>query len=190
MKNILITCLLLVVGTSIAHAQLNNRFSIGPRVGVNITNHTGVQSNSTQNLVVGVTSTYSINEKTGITIDGLYSRRGYDLGSTNKLTNYLEIPVLYTSFFGSLGEPFRPKIYAGFAPSFLLSATSNNNDISTQFNTTTLDVIGGIGFNYRLANRVWLNADLRAVLGLMEVEKNSNYKNRTIQFSAGVAYGL
>lgn len=190
MRNILIICLLLIAGTSIVQAQLNNRFSIGPRVGVNFTNHTGAQSSTTQNLVIGVTSTYSINEKSGITIDGLYSRRGFDLGSTDKLASYLEIPVLYTSFFGSLGEPFRPKIYAGFAPSFLLSAKSNNNDISNQFNSTTLDVVGGIGFNYRLANRVWLNADLRAVLGLMEAEKNSNYKNRTIQLSAGVAYGL
>ncbi len=190
MKNILLVCLILMAGTVIVHAQLENRFSIGPRVGINFTNHTGSQSSTTQNLVLGITSTYSINEKSGITIDGLYSKRGFDLGSTTKLASYLEVPILYTSFFGSLGESFRPKIYAGFAPSFLLSAKTNNNDISNQFNSTTLDVIGGIGFNYRLASRVWLNADLRAILGLMEVEKNTNYKNRTIQLSAGIAYGL
>ena len=101
-----------------------------------------------------------------------------------------KIPVLYNSFFGDLGESFRPKLYLGFAPGFLISAEANEVDVKNQNNPSTLDVVGGIGFNQRLANRIWLNADLRAFVGLNSVSKSGDLKNRTIQASLGVAYGL
>ena len=180
----------MVAGIYSLSAQLENRFSIGPRVGVNFTNHTGNANSSVQKIVAGITSTYSINENSGVTVDALYSSRGYAISNITSTVNYLEIPIAYNTFFGSLGERFRPKIYAGIAPSILLNAERGNSEITSQFNSTTLSILGGLGFNYRLANRVWLNTDLRALLGVSDVEKNRDYQDRTIQLSVGIAYGI
>jgi hypothetical protein len=89
-----------------------------------------------------------------------------------------------------LGEAFRPKIYLGVAPGFLIQATNNDADIKNQYKSSIIDFGGGIGFNYRLANRVWLNADLRAFLGLSLLAKTGDAKNRTMQLSLGIAYGF
>ncbi len=173
-----------------SQAQLENRFSIGPRIGANFAS-TNQDVSSLTGLVAGLTSTYSINETSGITVDALFSARGFSAQNLDTKLNYLSIPILYDVFFGRLGEPFRPKLYVGFAPGFLLDAKRQNNDISSQYKSSTFDFVGGGGFNYRLANRVWLNADLRALLGMSDLtEGATDVKNRTVQVSLGIAYGL
>lgn len=179
-----------VLITTISYSQIENRFSIGPRVGANFSNVNSDATKSLTGLTAGITSTYSINESSGITVDLLYSAEGYKTGNLEVARDYLKIPVLYNSFLGKLGEAFRPKLYAGFAPGFLLEAQANNSDIKNQSNSTTLDLVGGLGFNQRLANRIWLNVDLRAFWGLNSIEKSGDKKNRTIQASLGIAYGL
>ena len=58
---------------SAASGQINN-FSIGPRVGINIANVSNIDnSKSLVGPVVGITSTYSFSETSGITLDILYS---------------------------------------------------------------------------------------------------------------------
>ena len=172
------------------HAQLENRFSIGPRIGANFSDVNSDNSKTLTGLTAGITSTYSINEKSGITIDLLYSGEGYKAGNFDVVLDYLKIPVLYNNFFGKLGEAFRPKAYLGFAPGFLLTAKSNDIDIKNQNQSTSFDLVGGLGFNHRLGSRTWLNADLRGFLGLTSLKKNGDVKNRTIQASLGIAYGL
>ncbi|NND33633.1 MAG: PorT family protein [Saprospiraceae bacterium] len=190
MKNIFLIALLVLAGWLQSSAQLENRFSIGPRIGANISNVTVSGTETLTGLAAGLTSTYSINETSGITLDALYSAEGYKSGNNEVHLNYLRIPILYNSFFGKLGEPFRPKIYAGFSPGFLISAENNNSDIKSQYKSAVLDLVGGIGFNYRLANRVWLNIDVRAFLGLNNLAERGDEKNRTIQPSLGIAYGI
>ncbi len=193
--SILISFLLLVTG--VVNAQIGDQTSIGPRIGVNFSNVSNVEgSESLTGLVLGLTSTYSISEKTGLTVDLLYSAEGYTLDGNDLHLNYLQIPIYFDLFFGELGSKFRPKVYAGFAPGFLLNA--KNNDVKVDkgnFNSVNFALSGGLGFNYRLASRVWLNTDLRAFLGLNDIRKESfqsgdKNANNTVQLSLGVAYGL
>ncbi len=190
MKNIgIIGLIILLMGAHTALGQVENRFSIGPRLGVNFAN-INVDADSRTGLTAGITSTYSINESSGVSVDVLYSQEGYERGNTDYKVDYIRVPVFYNLFFGNLGEAFRPKIYAGIAPGFLMSAEQNNADVQAQYKSTVIDLAGGLGFHYRLANRVWLNTDLRAFLGLNPMANNQDVKNRTIQLSLGIAYGL
>jgi hypothetical protein len=98
-------------------------------------------------------------------------------------------------FFGELGQALRPKVYAGIAPGILLSAESNDMDIKEFQNSFVLSVSGGLGANYRLADRVWLNGDVRAYIGLSDVrdkdlQTGDKVAGRTVQVSLGVAFGL
>jgi hypothetical protein len=192
-KQLLTICLFLL-GTGIATAQVGDQTSIGPRVGVNFSNVSNVEdSESLTGLAIGLTSTYSISESTGLTIDLLYSGEGYKIGENELRLDYLQIPILFDLFFGELGDKFRPKIYAGLQPGFLLNASNNGNDIDDVFNGFNIAVAGGLGFNYRVGSRIWLNTDLRAALGLSDIREDAigdKVANSNIQLSLGLAYGL
>ena len=177
--------------------QLNAQFddfSIGPRVGLNFSSISNIDnSESLTGLAFGLTSTYSISESSGLTVDLLASTEGYNVGNNEQKLTYLHIPIYFNVFFGDLGEKFRPKVYVGFVPGFLLGAKLNDNDNKDAFNGFNLGLSGGLGFNTRVASRIWLNADLRAYLGLADVtEFEFGDKNSisTIQPSIGLAYGL
>ena len=192
--------ILVLISSVFIIGQLNaqeDRFSIGPRVGVNFANVSNVEdSKSLTGLAIGLTSTYSINESTGLTFDLLYSGEGYKHGDDEFKVNYLQIPIYFDVFFGEQGESFRPKVYAGFVPGFLLSAKANDDELDKdQFNSFNFAFSGGLGFNYRVGSRIWLNTDLRAYLGLTDIRDESlqvgdKIANNNIQFSLGLAYGL
>jgi len=185
---------LLLFGVSLTNAQIDDQTSIGPRIGVNFANVSNVDnSESLTGLVIGLTSTYSINESYGLTVDLLYSGEGYKVGENEQRLNYLQVPILFNRFFGQLGDKFRPKVYVGLAPGFLLNAKVNDNKVEDFYNPFTVSVVGGLGFNYKVANRIWLNTDLRGILGLSDIrdeplgDKNAS---RNVQLSIGLAYGL
>lgn len=185
---------LVLFGVGTAKAQLSEQISIGPRVGVNFANVSNVDgSESLTGLAIGLTSTYSFNESTGLTIDLLYSGEGYSLDGNDHHLNYLQIPILFDLFFGEYGDKFRPKVYAGLTPGFLLSAKVNDNKVDDFYNGFNIAIAGGLGFNYRVANRIWLNTDLRAYLGLSDIRQEApgdKVANNNIQLSVGLAYGL
>ncbi|MGB4849994.1 MAG: porin family protein [Saprospiraceae bacterium] len=170
--------------------------SIGPRVGVNFSTVSHVDnSKSLTGLALGLTSTYSINETAGLTLDLLYSGQGYKVANDEVKINYLQIPLYFDVFFGKLGEKIRPKVYVGIAPQFLLSSKSNGLDSKDNYNPINLALTGGLGFNARVASRIWLNTDLRAFLGLNDIraksfQSGSKWTGSSIQFSLGLAYGL
>lgn len=179
---------------SVFQLTAQDNFSFGPRVGLNFSSISNVDnSESLSGLVIGLTTTYSINEATGLTVDILGSHEGYSVGETDYKISYLQIPILFDVFFGDLGSAFRPKVYAGITPGFVLGAkvndTKDDNLVDNKFN---LAVTGGLGFNARVASRIWLNADLRANLGLTDIYDNGGDKNKlsNVQPSIGLAYGL
>jgi outer membrane protein W len=194
---IFLTLLCAVFAWSAAQAQSKDNISIGPRGGVNFANVTNVdESESITGLVLGLTSTYSFNERTGLTLDVLYSVEGYQGPFEEYRLRYLEIPVYFDVFFGELGNRFRPKVYAGVSPSFFLGGTLNELDVNeTYFKNFLLNATGGVGFNYRIANRIWLNTDLRGFWGLSDI-RDDDYvtgdpiKPRNAQLTLGLAYGL
>lgn len=179
------------------YGQLNSsNFSIGPRLGVNYSNVSNPdEAESLAGLVAGLTSTYSINQYSGITIDLLYSGEGYQIGDNKMKLNYLRLPVLYNLFFGELGESFRPKVLLGLQPGLLLSAKSGTTDVKNNMNNFAFGIGGGLGFNYRLKDRMWLNTDLRSFFDLNDVRddppsSSDKYAIRNIQLSVGIAWGL
>jgi len=184
----------LLFGAGLTNAQIGDQTSIGPRVGVNFSNVSNIDGSETlTGLVVGLTSTYSISKSTGFTVDLLYSGEGYTLDESEHRLNYLQIPILFDLFFGELGERFRPKVYAGVTPGFLLNAKVNSEEKKDFYNGFNFAVTGGLGFNYRVGNRIWLNTDLRGFLGLSDIRQEplgDKNANNNIQLSVGLAYGL
>lgn len=185
---------LVLFGVGSAKAQVSEQFSIGPRIGVNFANVSNVDgSKSLTGLAIGLTSTYSINQSSGITVDLLYSGEGYSLDGNDLHLNYLQIPILFDLFFGQLGDKFRPKVYVGVTPGFLLNAKVNDNVVDDFYNGFNIAFTGGLGFNYRLGNRIWINTDLRGFLGLSDIRQDvigDKVANNNIQLSLGLAYGL
>ncbi|MEO5905969.1 MAG: porin family protein [Saprospiraceae bacterium] len=191
-KGIILVCLTSILSVFQLNAQ--DRFSIGPRVGLNFSNVSNFEgSESLTGLALGLTSTYSISESTGITVDLLYSGEGFTFGGDDYKLSYLQLPILFDVFFGELGSSFRPKVYAGVAPGFLMGYKVNDDKADKDdLNSINLSLVGGLGFNARVASRIWLNADLRAYLGLSDYNDNGGDKSAlsTIQPSIGLAYGL
>lgn len=172
-------------------------FSLGPRIGANFASVSNIELAETNtNLVLGLTTTYSINESSGINADLLYSKEGYETASDSEVDiDYLQIPIHYTVFFNQLGESFRPKIYAGFSTGILLGANQENIDIKDELNGLVFGLSGGLGFNYRLSQLTWLNFDLRSLLGLSDIRDSAiqtgdKIAARNLQFSIGVAFGI
>ncbi len=194
---IVLALLMTVFAFSQLSAQGKDRISIGPRGGVNISNVTNVEeSQSVTGLAIGLTSTYSFNERTGLSLDVLYSVEGYKAPFEKYKLRYLQVPIYFDFFFGQLGNRFRPKVYAGVSPAFFLGGTLNELDINQPYYSNFIfNAVGGLGFNYRIANRIWLNADARALIGLNDIRSDNvatgdAVNPRTYQFTLGLAYGL
>ena len=196
-KRIMFILLLLLTSLAVSFGQSQDRWSIGPRAGVNFANVTNVEeSQSITGLVLGLTTTYSLNENSGLTLEGLYSVEGYKAPFTEYHIRYLQIPLYYDYFFGELGDRFRPKVYVGIAPGFYLGGTLNElNTNDDYFNKFVIAATGGLGFNYRVGNRIWLNTDLRSFLGLSDMRaknftEGDAVKARNLQLSLGLCYGF
>ena len=75
----------------------------------------------------------------------------------------------------------------------MLDSKNNGNDVEDVFNSFNVAVGGGLGFNYRVGSRIWLNTDLRAALGLSDIREDvigDKVASSNIQLSLGLAYGL
>jgi hypothetical protein len=192
MKNLMIPFMLLF---SLSVFAQKSYISVGPRVGVNFANTVGdgIETDGATGLVAGITSTISIREKTGLTIEALYSQEGSEgLLDTDNSLDYLRVPLFFNYFFRDLGETFRPKVYLGVAPGILLEADGNKD----AYNTFDLGIGGGIGFNYQIAERTWINTDVRYLRGLTGIIDDDSLiggqdiYNQNIQLSLGVAWGI
>jgi len=72
----------------------------------------------------------------------------------------------------------------------------NDLDLNKDYyNKFVFALSGGLGANYRISNRVWLNGDLRSFIGLSDVRSEENQTGesvnpRNVQLSLGICYGL
>lgn len=204
MKRFLFIIIALLVPTALLIAQESTNFSIGPRVGINFSTFTNTdEADFKPGLSAGITSTYSINERTGLTFDALYSQEGsqYDANATTVKTNldYIRLMLAFDVFFGDLGDRFRPKLYFGPTLGFLIDANTEirnqETDIMDNFKNTDFGLAAGLGFNYRVGSKQWLNVDARFQPGLTDIVENKPsgedaVRNQTIQLSVGIAFGL
>lgn len=187
--------LALLVAALVALAQMTyaQTFSIGPRVGVNFSTLNSDNSNFQNNtlLVAGITSTYSISEHSGIGVDLLYSGEGAEGNVGNIALNYIRVPIMFQYFFRDLGDDFRPKIYAGVAPGFLVNAEVGEREVIDNYNKFDFGGTAGLGFHYRLGRTSWLNTDLRYLHGFSSVtDATPDLTNRHVQLSLGVSFGI
>ena len=191
----LVAVLLLVFGSVYAQSTI----SIGPRLGANFSTFVGDDSNAETNtaIVAGLTSTYSINEKSGLGLDLLYSREGAEsnFGDTNVKLDYLRLPITFQYFFRSWEDDFRPKLYLGVVPGVLLQAEVADLEVKESYNSFDVAATAGAGFNYRSSRNepaVWLNTDFRYWRGLTNVldDVDAELFNQSWQLSLGLAFGL
>lgn len=204
MKRLLFILITLFTSTALLVAQNASTFSIGPRAGINFSTLVNTdESTFNTGLAAGITATYSINEKTGLSFDALYSQEGNEEDglTTNETLNldYIRLMLTYDVFFGELGQRFRPKLYVGPQIGFLTKAEAEildqNEDISDNFKDTDFGLVAGLGFNYQIGGKQWLNVDARFQPGLTDIVENKPagedaIRNRTIQVSIGIAFGL
>lgn len=192
--------LFFVAMTTMLNAQEESRHSLGPTVGYNHAwisgDAEGVSAKPGFN--VGLIYNYSLQEHWGLGLGLLYSVEGYKIDGTDADANvsYVRIPLRVQYFFGEWGQAFRPKLYAGPSLAFLAGAKtkqgSNTIDFKDQVEGFDVGLLVGLGFNYRMSERIWLNFDLGYTNGFLDVAKSelSENKNRLVNANVGVAFGF
>lgn len=207
-----------------ASSEFQQFFTVGPRLGLNVSNLSGVNDiKAKAGLTVGAFMLYSFQEHFGISADVLYSMEGAKFTDLNNIGNvstktennialgYLRIPLLANVFFGEYGNRFRPKVSLGPSVGLLLSAknkfksvTNNSStdvitiedkdNVKNNFKSVDLGAVVGAGFNYRLAESVWWNFDLRYYIGATDINDrplvSNTIKNNSFSVCLGLGIGL
>lgn len=196
MKRIL-SCFMVfsVMSLSTAIAQTT---SIGPIIGVNSSTVINLPNNAYKaGLTVGGFLNHSVDEHFGINGKLLFSQlgTGFDNSSLVHRLNYIQLPVSGVYYFGDAGNRFRPKVFLGLYVGSLLNATYDNGDdikVNGADGYKKFDFGGqvGLGFNYRLKSRTWLNVDAGYNAGFVELSDNlgSDLKNRAFNLNVGVSF--
>ena len=194
---LLIVSLLFV--QSVGLSQSRQRWSFGPRVGLNLANFTGGDAasyglvNGANNissnrflpgLEAGVGFMYSDISRFGFAFDVLYSQQGnqtkFIANNTenvqNTHLNYLSVPITARYFLNRSGN-FRPNVYAGIVPAVLLNAgqvsktgnNTNSGSVEDRFRKGDLGLTAGFQANFRTGDRQRFTVDARYTYGLPNV---------------------
>lgn len=193
---IMLKIILTTVFLSIACLTINAQsLSIGPMIGANsssISDLTGVER--LIGLSAGLFANYSVNEKIGLNIKALFSQMGVENTNTDLTLrlNYVQIPLTGVYFFGQTGDKFRPKVFLGPYVGFLMSAKVDDLDVKKSYKSLDYGGQVGLGFNYILVSRTWLNVDAGYTAGFAKVSDlgNSNSKNNAISVNVGVSFPI
>ncbi len=198
LKSTIFLFTILLTQVSILKAQT---LSVGPMVGINASTFSG--STNTKYLTgvaIGAFGNYSINEHVGIGTKFLYSQLGTDYENLNYINrlHYLQLPITAIYYFGELGDKFRPKIFGGPYLGTLLGATLKDGVKITEPNGgpvyKKLDVGAtvGLGFNYLILSRTWLNVDAGFSQGFTDVNESpsASFKNQAFGLNVGVSFPI
>jgi hypothetical protein len=175
-------------------------WSLGPELGVNISNygHDASNNNAKAGFIGGVSLTYSIENTHALTGKILYAQKGAEINGVKQSLNYVEVPLIGRFFFNRSGD-FRPNVFIGPSFSFLTSATSKVgenrpeviNNFSDTFRPFDFGLTGGLGLNFLIARETRLIFDARYTHGLSDVTKTSGFiNNKALSFTGGVTFGL
>ncbi|WP_461126705.1 porin family protein [Spirosoma aerophilum] len=188
------------------------RFSAGPRVGLNLSTF-GMDARD-YTLRPGVTAgaflMYSSLNHFGISGDILYSQMGAKYSQPNSAQvnsfkqriNYLEIP-LALRYFLTLNGNFRPNVFFGPSLGFKLNAKQTDRitngvnqvdvDNSNAYRAMDLGLIAGFQLNFKgLGERQRFLIDARYRYGLSDITLNDgqNINNSTITLTLGYGFGV
>ena len=205
----LLTLSLIVLGLATVNAQSRQRWSAGPRLGLNMSKFMGDippvngQVGSTKFLpgaLAGIGFMYSDISHFGFAFDILYSQEGtrYTNGNSRQRVNYLEVPITLRYFLNDGGD-FRPNLFVG--PSVALRTKANFDptqgspadrfDNTAVFKPTEVGVTGGIQLNFRVRNRERFLIDARYTHGLTDVWTGPGItRNQTITLGLGYNFGI
>lgn len=174
-------------------------FSLGPSVGFG---HTGIRNTSGTDIFkpswsAGLILNYSTNKHIGFAADVLYSLEGGRIESNDveiDLTlQYIRVPLKAVYFFGAAENDFRPKVTLGPSLAYLIDANSDVEDVGTTDVTSAYErfdigLNASLGFNWKLATKIWLNTDLNYYTGFIGIRPNQY--NSNFGLKVGVAFGL
>lgn len=197
-KKIVFAFAVILINVKLVSAQT---LSIGPMVGVNVS--TIVADPTTKylpGLSIGGFANYSIDSHWGLSGKLLYSQLGDKSKTIDNHTrlHYIQLPVTGVYYFGNEGQKFRPKVFAGLYAGALLQANNGNGDVVIQpdgskaYNDFDFGGLAGLGFNYRLKSRTWLNVDAGFNRGFTDITKtsNTNYNNLAFNLNVGVSFPI
>ncbi|MBO0948795.1 porin family protein [Fibrella forsythiae] len=212
---LLFVTLLLV--QSIGYSQSRQRWSFGPRVGLNLTNFVGGATNfagsDVQNtkqvllpgLSAGLGFVYSDISRFGFGVDLLYSQRGTMIKDgfgpgTEKVyrVNYLELPLIGRYYLTSGGK-FRPNLYLGAVPALRLNAkvdvdngtNTNYADDTQSYRAADLGLTGGVQLNWGTGDRQHFTIDARYTHGVSNISaRTSDLRNQMITIGLGYNFGI
>ena len=209
----------LLFSQSVSYGQSRQRWSFGPRVGLNLTNFVGNDaatygmvnnaSNTDMNRFLpgvnaGIGFMYSDISQFGFAFDILYSQQGNQSKFTannaavtqNTRLNYLSVPITARYFLNKSGN-FRPNIYAGIVPALLLSAKqtskkdndSNQGDVNDRFRDGDLGLTAGFQANFRAGDRQRFTVDARYTHGVPNIS-NFTSNLRNQMITIGLGYNF
>lgn len=199
-----VSALLLTILVGITSVQAQQRFSAGPRIGVNLSNFAGINGNpkAIAGLTAGAFVMYSSLNHFGISADLMYSQKGAELQafSVTHRINYLEVPIALRYFLTRNGD-FRPNLFVGPAIGFKLNATETNNktnakqDISSAINAVDLGLTAGFQLNFNgLGPRQRFLIDGRYTYGLPRtynlVGASIDRHNSVFTLTLGYGFGI
>lgn len=197
-KKIVFVLTVILMNAKLVSAQT---LSAGPLVGVNVsTIADDLTSKYLTGLNLGGFLNYSIDSHWGLSAKLLYSQLGDKSKTVDNYTrlHYIQLPVTGVYYFGDMGDKFRPKVFAGLYAGALLKANNSNGDIIVQadgqkaYNNTDFGGLAGLGFNYRLKSRTWLNVDAGFNKGFTDITKtpNTTYSNVAFNLNVGVSFPI
>ena len=192
MIKVVLTSILLSVAYLSIKAQT---LSIGPVVGVNSSSISEAENGERlMGLSAGIFANYSINEKIGLNIKALFSQMGIasSVSDDKFRLNYVQIPLSGVYFFGETGDKFRPKVFLGPYVGILLGAKNGDVDIKEFFKSVDFGGQAGLGFNYSLKERMWLNVDLGYAAGFTTIGEGEDAegKNNALSLNIGLSFPI
>lgn len=183
-----------------AQAMAQENISVGPMVGVSISNFRGdiANNNWKPGISVGGFFNYSAESGFGFTGNVLYTQLGAKVNNkANEINlNYVQVPLLLTYYLGQRGNAVRPKLFVGPNLNFLVGARDiNGNNINGDSNNRVYNGFDvgatlGAGLNVRVGQKLWLNSDVRYGLGFLDVTKVDSrvWKNQNWGINLGLSF--
>lgn len=198
MKKVLFTLFIAAV-VSFTKGIAQENVSIGPIVGANFSKLAGntIYNDWKTGATLGIFINYSGENRFGVNGQLLYSRMGGK--SPNNASkghlDYIQVPIMGTYYLNGRGNKLRPKVMLGPYIGFLVKAT-NESGVSINPQGTGQPYKGidagaamGLGFNYSIGRKIWLNADLRYNLGLAQVMNViADVHNRSWGINVGLSF--
>jgi hypothetical protein len=198
MKKVLFT-LFIAAAVSFTEGIAQENVSIGPIVGANFSKLAGntIYNDWKTGATAGIFINYSGENRFGVNGQLLYSRIGGESpnGASKGHLDYIQIPIMGTYYLNGRGNKLRPKVMLGPYIGFLAKAT-NESGVSINPEGTNRPYKGvdagaamGLGFNYSIGRKIWLNADLRYNLGLTQVMNViDDVHNRSWGINVGLSF--